>query len=272
MVVWEIIHQTRQKTLATIKEIKELLATVTNLNDPIFDELATDERKGVQSALEKRKKDLQLLVLEDERLESLLSYEKDLYAQGYQLIAGVDEVGRGPLAGPVVAAAVILPLNCKISGLNDSKQIPKSKHEEIYQQIMQEAVSIGIGVRSHLAIDELNIYQATKEAMMEAIDNLLDRPDYLLLDAMELDVDLPQTSLIKGDAKSMSIAAASIVAKVTRDQMMSQYDKAYPGYDFAHNAGYGTAAHLAGLDELGPSPIHRRTFEPIKGIIEAKKG
>jgi ribonuclease HII len=256
--------------LATVKDIKAQLEQVTSLTDPIFDELAGDKRIGVKKALTARRKAIKKIEKEAQRLEQLLTYERQLYDQGYQLIAGVDEVGRGPLAGPVVAAAVILPTNCKIPGLNDSKQIPKAKHEEIYDLVLKEAVSVGIGVRYHDDIDQLNIYEATKEAMADAIADLLNKPDYLLLDAMTLPLDLPQTSLIKGDAKSMSIAAASIVAKVVRDQMMVTYDQVYPGYDFKRNAGYGTASHLKGLEKHGISPIHRQTFEPIKSMLENK--
>ena len=198
----------------------------------------------------------------------MLAYEKELYTQGIHLIAGVDEVGRGPLAGPVVAAAVILPENCKIPGLNDSKKIPKSKHHAIYQAVLDQALSVGIGIKDNQVIDQVNIYEATKLAMLEAIQELDPRPQHLLIDAMRLDLPIPQTSIIKGDANSLSIAAASIVAKVTRDQMMEEFDKEYPGYDFAQNAGYGTAKHLAGLDKLGVTPIHRRSFEPIKSMCE----
>ena len=181
----------------------------------------------------------------------MLAYEKELYTQGIQLIAGVDEVGRGPLAGPVVAAAVILPKACKIPGLNDSKKIPKSKHKEIYEAVLQNAIAIGIGVKDNHVIDQVNIYEATKLAMMEAIGQLEPQPQHLLIDAMRLDLPIPQTSIIKGDANSLSIAAASIVAKVTRDQMMEEFDCEYPGYDFTQNAGYGTANHLAGLRQAG---------------------
>jgi len=201
-------------------------------------------------------------------LEKMLAYEKELYAQGIDLIAGVDEVGRGPLAGPVVAAAVILPKACKIPGLNDSKKIPKSKHKEIYEAVLQNAIAIGIGIKDNQVIDQVNIYEATKLAMMEAIGQLEPQPQHLLIDAMKLDLPIPQTSIIKGDANSLSIAAASIVAKVTRDQMMEEFDCEYPGYDFTQNAGYGTANHLAGLDKLGVTPIHRRSFEPVKSMCE----
>ncbi|EQC77738.1 ribonuclease HII [Streptococcus parasanguinis] len=254
--------------MPTIKEVKERLAMIDELDHPFFEELILDGRAGVQAAISKRKRELQKQVDEDLRLEKMLAYEKELYTQGIQLIAGVDEVGRGPLAGPVVAAAVILPENCKIPGLNDSKKIPKSKHKEIYEAVLQNAIAIGIGVKDNQVIDQVNIYEATKLAMMEAIGQLDPQPQHLLIDAMRLDLPISQTSIIKGDANSLSIAAASIVAKVTRDQMMEEFDREYPGYDFAQNAGYGTTKHLAGLDQLGVTPIHRRSFEPVKSMCE----
>lgn len=254
--------------MATIKEIKEQLASIQRLDDPLLTELEQDSRSGVIQAIAKRKKEIQKRLDEDERLEGMLAYEKELYTQGIQLIAGVDEVGRGPLAGPVVAAAVILPKACKIPGLNDSKKIPKSKHKEIYEAVLQNAIAIGIGVKDNHVIDQVNIYEATKLAMMEAIGQLEPQPQHLLIDAMRLDLPIPQTSIIKGDANSLSIAAASIVAKVTRDQMMEEFDREYPGYDFTQNAGYGTANHLAGLHKLGVTPIHRRSFEPVKSMCE----
>lgn len=254
--------------MATIKEIKEQLASIQRLDDPLLTELEQDSRSGVIQAIAKRKREIQKRLDEDERLEGMLAYEKECYAHGMELIAGVDEVGRGPLAGPVVAAAVILPKACKIPGLNDSKKIPKSKHKEIYEAVLQNAIAIGIGVKDNHVIDQVNIYEATKLAMMEAIGQLGPQPQHLLIDAMKLDLPIPQTSIIKGDANSLSIAAASIVAKVTRDQMMEEFDREYPGYDFAQNAGYGTAKHLAGLDKLGVTPIHRRSFEPVKSMCE----
>lgn len=254
--------------MPTIKEVKERLAMIDELDHPFFEELILDGRAGVQAAISKRKRELQKQVDEDLRLEKMLAYEKELYAQGMELIAGVDEVGRGPLAGPVVAAAVILPKGCKIPGLNDSKKIPKAKHKEIYEAVLQNAIAIGVGVKDNHVIDQVNIYEATKLAMMEAIGQLEPQPQHLLIDAMKLDLPISQTSIIKGDANSLSIAAASIVAKVTRDQMMEEFDKEYPGYDFAQNAGYGTAKHLAGLDKLGVTPIHRRSFEPVKSMCE----
>ena len=254
--------------MATIKEIKEQLANIHRLDDPLLAELEQDSRSGVIQAIAKRKREIQKRIDEDERLEGMLAYEKECYARGIELIAGVDEVGRGPLAGPVVAAAVILPKACKIPGLNDSKKIPKYKHKEIYEAVLQNAIAIGIGIKDNHVIDQVNIYEATKLAMMEAIGRLDPQPQHLLIDAMKLDLPISQTSIIKGDANSLSIAAASIVAKVTRDQMMEEFDREYPGYDFAQNAGYGTAKHLDGLEQLGVTSIHRRSFEPVKSMCE----
>ncbi|NQN52928.1 ribonuclease HII [Streptococcus suis] len=256
--------------MATIKELTALLAQVDSLDSPDWADLAQDERAGVRAAIKKRRKELEKEAAEDARLEAMLSYEKALYENGVELIAGIDEVGRGPLAGPVVAAAVILPKGSKIRYLNDSKKIPKSKHEAIYQEVMERAVAVGLGVKDAAVIDQVNIYEATKLAMLEALGKLSQEPEHLLIDAMKLDTPLPQTSIIKGDANSLSIAAASIVAKVTRDKMMADYDKEFSGYGFAKNAGYGTAEHLEGLNKLGITPIHRKTFEPIKSMVAGR--
>ena len=257
--------------MTTIKEIKELLATVKELDNPLFLELEKDSRTGVQKEISKRKKAIQAELEENLRLENMLSYEKELYKQGLTLIAGVDLGGRRIIKKPVVAAAVILPKNCKIRGLNDSKKIPKKKHLEIYQAVQEQALAIGIGIMDNQVIDQINIYEATKLAMKEAISRLRPQPEHLLIDAMKLELPISQTSIIKGDANSLSIAAASIVAKVTRDNIMKEYDNQYPGYDFTANAGYGTANHLEGLEKLGVTPIHRTSFEPIKSLVAANK-
>ena len=257
--------------MATIKEIKEELAKIRELESPFFKEFEKDSRSGVQKEIEKRKKAIQAEMDENLRLEAMLRYEKELYVQGINLIAGVDEVGRGPLAGPVVAAAVILPQNCKIKGLNDSKKIPKKKHEEIFQAVKENALAIGIGIMDNHVIDQVNIYEATKLAMNDAVSQLQPQPQHLLIDAMRLDLPITQTSIIKGDANSLSIAAASIIAKVTRDKIMANYDQEFPGYDFAQNAGYGTAKHLEGLAKLGLTTIHRTSFEPIKSMVATPK-
>lgn len=214
------------------------------------------EEERLRKKEEKLRKEL-------ERLEVMSAYEKE-YAQ-YTHICGIDEVGRGPLAGPVVACAVVLPKDVTILYLNDSKKLSEKKRELLYDEIMEKAVAVGIGAVGPARIDEINILQATYEAMRMAIENLTGKlgkkPDLLLNDAVTIpEVDIPQVPIIKGDAKSISIAAASIVAKVTRDHLMIEYDQVLPGYDFAKNKGYGTKTHIAGLKELGATPIHRKTF------------
>jgi len=208
---------------------------------------------------EKLRKQQEKLEKELARMKQMSVYEEEYSMCEY--ICGIDEVGRGPLAGPVVAAAVILPKDREILYLNDSKKLSEKKREALYTEIMEKAVAVGIGYASPARIDEINILQATYEAMRMAISKLTIRPDVLLNDAVTIpEVSIPQVPIIKGDAKSKSIAAASIIAKVTRDRLMVEYDEVMPGYDFASNKGYGTKAHIAGLKELGPTPIHRRTF------------
>ena len=195
------------------------------------------------------------------RLDEMLVFERELWTTGQKYIAGVDEVGRGPLAGPVVTAAVILPEDFCLLGVDDSKKLSPKKRDELFDQIKEAAVCWAIGRREPQRIDEINILQATKEAMEEAVNALSIRPDHVLIDAVKLPhLDIPQTSLIKGDARSVSIAAASIIAKVTRDREMVEMAKLWPGYAFESNKGYGTAAHYEGLKKLGPCPIHRKTF------------
>ena len=219
-----------------------------------------------QLAKQKEKEAKAAAKLEKEllRIESLMVFEHEY--EGYGLIAGIDEVGRGPLAGPVMAGAVILPKDHPILYLNDSKKLTEKKREELHDVIMKEAVAVGIGMASEARIDEINILNATYEAMREAIGKLAPQPDILLNDAVKIPgVSIRQVPIIKGDAKSVSIAAASIVAKVTRDRLMAEYEKIYPGYGFAKNKGYGTAEHIAAIKEIGPCPIHRRSF--IKNFI-----
>ena len=213
---------------------------------------------------ERLRKQQERLEKERARTEAMSVYEKEYGACRY--ICGIDEVGRGPLAGPVVAGAVILPKDGSILYLNDSKKLSEKKREALYEEIMERAVATGIGIVGPARIDEINILQATYEAMRMAISNLKVQPDILLNDAVTIpQVAIPQVPIIKGDAKSVSIAAASIIAKVTRDRLMVEYDQVLPGYDFASNKGYGTKAHIAGIRELGPSPIHRATF--IKNFV-----
>jgi ribonuclease HII len=190
-------------------------------------------------------------------------YEKELNDKGINLIAGVDEVGRGPLIGPVVAAAVILPKNFKLEGLTDSKKISEKKREELYKIIEEKAISIGIGIISEKRIDEINIYEATKEAMKEAINNLDVKPEHILIDAMPLELDINTTSIIKGDLLSISISAASVIAKVTRDHMLYNMDKEYPMYDLKNNKGYGTKKHLEAIKKYGITKYHRLSYKPV---------
>ena len=249
----------------TIGEIKARLQAAAIAELPFFiKEYDRDTRKSVQSLVAKARREIESYEKECARMETMFSYERE-YAE-YQSICGIDEVGRGPLAGPVVAGAVILPKNCNLLYLNDSKQLSAKKREELYPQIMEQAVAVGIGLASPERIDEINILQATYEAMREAINKLRVKPDILLNDAVTIpQITIRQVPIIKGDAKSASIAAASIVAKVTRDRLMVQYDERYPEYGFASNMGYGAAAHIEALKKYGATPIHRRTF--IKNFV-----
>ncbi len=197
-------------------------------------------------------------------------FENELNNKGINIIAGVDEVGRGPLVGPVVACAVILPSGFYLKDINDSKKLSEKKRDELYPIIMENAISVGIGVVNEKVIDEINIYEATKIAMKEAINNLSVKPEHILIDAMKLDIDIPYTAIIKGDAKSETIAAASIVAKVTRDKMMYELDKKYPEYAFAENKGYGTKKHIDAIKEYGVINEHRKTFRPVSEYASNK--
>ena len=191
-------------------------------------------------------------------------YEKELYSKGYKLIGGIDEVGRGPLVGPVVTACVILPKDFTLDGLTDSKKLSEKKRDMFYDIIMEKAISVGIGIMNEDVIDEVNIYEATKLAMYQAVDNLNIKPDYILIDAMKLDkLDVPSTSIIKGDLKSITISAASVIAKVTRDRMMYELDKKYPMYKFAQNKGYPTKDHIEAIIKYGILKEHRKTFKPV---------
>ena len=218
-----------------------------------------DLRLGVQKEIEKAYKKIEALEKEKARTNALWKYERE-YAS-YTYICGIDEVGRGPLAGPVVAGAVILPKDCDILYINDSKKLSEKKREELYEMILEKAISVGIGYASPERIDEINILQATYEAMREAISKLSVAPDILLNDAVTIPkVECKQIPIIKGDAKSISIGAASIIAKVTRDRLMVEYDKVFPEYGFASNKGYGASAHIEALKKYGPTPIHRKSF------------
>lgn len=251
-----------------IGEIKEELAGFAFEDEAGIKEFIAayeaDDRAGVQKLVDAAKKKLDKLYEEQARIEKLKQYEREY--DSYQYICGIDEVGRGPLAGPVVAGAVILPKDCHILHINDSKKLSEKKREELYDIIMEQAVACGIGMVGPDRIDEINILQATYEAMRQAIGKLSVQPDLLLNDAVTIpQVPMKQVPIIKGDAKSISIGAASIIAKVTRDRLMVEYDKIMPEYGFASNKGYGSAEHIAAIKKYGPSPIHRATF--IKNFI-----
>ncbi len=250
----------------TIRQIREEMQAATLEGLPAFIKVyEVDERAGVRALVERARKKMDAYEEELKRLEEMRLYEKQYQHCTY--ICGIDEAGRGPLAGPVVAGAVVLPENCQILYLNDSKQLSAKKREELYDIIREKAVCTGTGIVGPERIDEINILQATYEAMRQALQGLSVSPDVLLNDAVTIPgVNIRQMPIIKGDAKSVSIAAASIVAKVTRDRMMVEYDRLYPGYGFAANKGYGSGMHLEALKRLGPSPIHRRSF--IKQITE----
>ena len=251
-----------EKKIGEIKE--ELKKTADEKLDAFIECYGTDSRQGVVKLVEQAEKRLDKLKQEKIRIENLKKYEKEYAKCGY--ICGIDEVGRGPLAGSVVAGAVILPADCDILYINDSKKLTAAKREELYDVIMEKAVAVGIGMASPKRIDEINILQATYEAMREAISRLSVKPDILLNDAVTIPgVDIRQVPIIKGDAKSISIGAASIIAKVTRDRMMEEYDRIFPEYGFASNKGYGSAEHIKALKEVGPSEIHRASF--IKNFV-----
>ena len=203
-------------------------------------------------------------------MPDLLKYEKELYKKNISLIAGVDEVGRGPLVGPVVAAAVILPKNYELLGLTDSKKLSEKKRDAFYEILQTDAIAIGVGVISAKIIDEVNIYEASKLAMKEALSNLKIKPEYVLIDAMPLDLDVDSTSIIHGDALSLSIAAASVIAKVTRDKMMYDLDKKYPEYGFAKHKGYPTKQHLQAIKKYGVLDNYRFSYKPVKNVVEEK--
>ena len=246
-----------EKKIGVIKAELETV-TITEIQS-FIDAYISDERGGVQKLVETARKRQEKYLAELERTENLKKYEKE-YAQ-YSFIAGIDEVGRGPLAGPVVTSAVILPKDCDILYINDSKKLSAAKREELYDEIMEKAVAVGIGMVGPERIDEINILQATYEAMRQAISKLVPQPDLLLNDAVTIPgVNIRQVPIIKGDAKSISIGAASIIAKVTRDRMMEEYDHIFPEYGFASNKGYGSAEHIAAIKKYGPTPIHRRSF------------
>lgn len=229
-----------------------------------------DERQGVKKLVEAFEKKFAAYEQELKRLEEISFFEKKYFAEGFQMIAGVDEVGRGPLAGPVVAGVVILERQCKIPGINDSKKLSAAKREELFEIIQEKAIDYAIGTVSSQVIDEMNILQATYEAMRQAIGKLKIKPDFILADAVTIPkISIKQTGILQGDAKSISIGAASILAKVTRDRMMMEMDQLYPGYGFAKNKGYGSTEHINAIKEKGICAIHRQTF--VKNFLPQEK-
>ena len=246
--------------MESIQEIKERFKNTPIQELPAFCEIyRADERKGVQKLVEQGHKRIQALEQEKERLKQMREFEREYEHLGY--ICGIDEVGRGPFAGPVVAGAVILPPDCEILYVNDSKQLSEKMREQLYDEIMEKAVSVAVGYASPQRIDEINILQATYEAMREAVSKLDVTPQILLNDAVTIpQITIPQVPIIKGDAMSITIAAASVVAKVTRDRLMREYDKIMPEYGFASNKGYGSKEHIEAIKKYGPTPIHRRSF------------
>lgn len=245
------------KKIGVIKE--ELQAAEETMLPSFIAQYGNDERTGVRKLVQQAQKRIDNLAKERERIEKLKIYEREYEAFGY--VCGIDEVGRGPLAGPVVAGAVILPKDCQILYINDSKKLSEKKREELYDIIMEQALATGIGIVGPARIDEINILQATYEAMRKAIQNLAITPDILLNDAVTIpEVNIRQVPIIKGDAKSISIGAASIIAKVTRDRLMIEYDKIMPEYGFASNKGYGSQRHIEALRKYGEAPIHRQSF------------
>lgn len=252
----------------TIKAIRNHLARLNDPADPYAAALAADPRKGVQQALQQFQRRLARTAKAQAAFQQRFKYERALWQAGCRYVAGMDEVGRGPLAGPVVTCAVILDPAFDLVGVTDSKQLTRHERESLYLKIVNEAVEVSIAVNDREAIDRLNIYAATQDAMVRAVKNLHHQPDHLIVDAVPLKIPLPQTTLIKGDQKSISVAAASIVAKEYRDHLMRDYDRVYPGYDFAENMGYGTKKHLAGLAKYGVTPIHRRSFRPVQQYLK----
>lgn len=252
----------------SVKEIREQLKPVQTMADSLVRSLKTDSRKGVQQALKQLETRINKRHAAQQAFEKRFTYERALWNAGHQYIAGIDEVGRGPLAGPVVTCAVILNNDFNLIEVTDSKLLSRHEREKLYLRIVDEAVEVSIAVNPANVIDDLNIYAATQQAMIRSINNLHHRPSHLIVDAVPLDINIPQTTLIKGDQKSISVAAASIVAKEYRDHLMADYARLYPGYGFEQNMGYGTKQHLDGLAKFGVTPIHRRTFAPVPKYLK----
>ena len=251
----------------TIKQVEEFFAQG-QVDEEFLAACQQDSRKAVGTLLRRYQREQ----ADRDRVAALYSYEREFWQRGCEFVAGVDEAGRGPLAGPVSVAAVILPHDLYLPKINDSKKISAKVREELYDEIMAKAVAVKATFVDAKTIDRVNIYQATINGMYESIFGLAQAPQAVLIDAVKLEnLEIPSQSIIKGDAKSASIAAASIIAKVNRDRLMDEYDKEYPEYGFAHHKGYGTAEHIAALRQHGPCPIHRQSFEPIRSMVEAQE-
>lgn len=248
--------------MKTVKQIKTELTQVNSLDDPLLASFQNDNRKSVQLLVSSCQKRICKQEEKIKKTQQLLVFENDLYKAGMVNIAGVDEVGRGCIAGPVVAAAVIFPPGFLLSGLDDSKKLTHKLRCHFFDLIMNNAVAVGVGLIRSSVIDNVNIYEATKLAMVQAVKALAVKPDHILVDAMKIPLNYRQTAIIKGDQRSLSIAAASVIAKVTRDRLMTDYEHEYPQYGFAKHKGYGTEEHLRALADYGLTPIHRLTFAP----------
>ena len=271
----EINWDTEQGKFNTEIKVKDCFEIGPNFYKEEYDEINGYRFMTLKDCLELKKeenrdKDKQLIKKIQLKLdcEDTYKYERELRNKNITLIGGVDEVGRGPLVGPVVAACVVLPENFNLDGLTDSKKLSEAKREYFYEEIKKQAITYGVGIISEKRIDEINIYEATKEAMIEAINNCNPKPEYVLTDAMKLNIDIPVTPIIKGDLKSITISAASVIAKVTRDRMLYELDKKYPMYDFKNNVGYPTKTHLAAIEKYGIIDEHRRSYGPVKEFIE----
>jgi ribonuclease HII len=245
----------------TISEVKDILTQEENISESLLAAMKNDSRIGIQKLLERYYREQEEQIKRQEKVQFMLFHEKKLWSKDFSFIGGIDEAGRGPLAGPVVSACVVLPKDLIIEGVDDSKKLTSYRREQLFGEIMEKALSYGIGVVDNGKIDDVNIYQATIESMEQAVNACSQPPDYLLLDAMQLkSIPLPQLSLIGGDAKSQTIASASILAKVTRDNIMEAFAKIYPEYGFERHKGYGTEEHVEAIRKHGPSPIHRKSF------------
>lgn len=251
----------------TVSAVKKRLQSIQRVDDPFVTSLTSDSRKGVQQALRVFYRRIERQRAAKQAFEARFHYERQFWQRGLKYLAGVDEVGRGPLAGPVVTAAVILDSHFDLVEVTDSKQLTRQERESLYLRIVDEAVEVSIGVNDSQTIDRLNILEADRDAMVKAVRSLHHFPQQLIVDAVKLPLQTPQLTMFKADAKSISVAAASIVAKEYRDHLMADYDRLYPQYGFKENAGYGTAKHLAALSKYGVTPIHRRSFRPVKKYL-----